>query len=58
LFTTKAPGEGHGLGLSVAHSIIAEHDRLLQAENGPEGGAVFVIDLPVGTPSTRPSPTP
>jgi C4-dicarboxylate-specific signal transduction histidine kinase len=50
-FTTKAPGEGRGLGLSVAHSIIAEHEGRLCAENGSEGGAVFVIELPIGTPA-------
>jgi C4-dicarboxylate-specific signal transduction histidine kinase len=52
-FTTKAPGEGRGLGLSVAYSIIAEHEGLIRAENRAEGGATFVIDLPVGTPSVQ-----
>jgi C4-dicarboxylate-specific signal transduction histidine kinase len=54
-FTTKAPGEGRGLGLSVAYSIVAEHDGRLWAENRPEGGAVFVVELPIGTPATRPA---
>jgi len=49
-FTTKAPGEGRGLGLSVAHSIAAEHDGRIWAENRSEGGAVFVVELPVGAP--------
>jgi signal transduction histidine kinase len=48
-FTTKAPGEGRGLGLSVAHSIVSEHEGRLWAENRPEGGAIFVVELPVGT---------
>ncbi len=55
-FTTKAPGEGRGLGLSVAYSIIAEHEGLIQAENRPEGGVVILIDLPVGTPSVQLTP--
>jgi C4-dicarboxylate-specific signal transduction histidine kinase len=37
-FTTKSPGEGRGLGLSVVYSIIAEHEGLIRAENRPEGG--------------------
>jgi C4-dicarboxylate-specific signal transduction histidine kinase len=49
-FTTKQPGEGRGLGLSVAHSIVAEHGGRIWAENIPEGGAVFTIDLPIGEP--------
>ncbi len=49
-FTTKQPGEGRGLGLSVAHSIVTEHGGRIWAENGPEGGAVFKIDLPIGEP--------
>jgi signal transduction histidine kinase len=55
-FTTKAPGEGRGLGLSVAYSIVAEHDGRLWAENRPEGGAVFVVELPVGSPAAAPEP--
>ena len=50
-FTTKAPGEGRGLGLSVAYSIVSEHEGRLWAENRPEGGAIFVVELPVGAPA-------
>lgn len=57
-FTTKPPGEGRGLGLSVAYSIVAEHEGLIRAENGPAGGALFIIELPVGAPSVEPSLTP
>jgi C4-dicarboxylate-specific signal transduction histidine kinase len=53
-FTTKAPGEGRGLGLSVAHSIVTEHEGRLWAENRPEGGAMFVIELPSGAPASEP----
>jgi signal transduction histidine kinase len=49
-FTTKQPGDGRGLGLSVAHSIVTEHGGRIWAENMPEGGAVFTIDLPIGEP--------
>lgn len=54
-FTTKAPGEGRGLGLSVAHSVVAEHEGRLWAENRAGGGALFVIELPVGTPAGDPA---
>src|SRR5882724_9668551 len=57
-FTTKAPGEGRGLGLSVAHSVVAEHDGRLWAENRPGGGAMFVIELPCGVPAVDPALTP
>ena len=40
-FTTKPPGEGRGLGLSVAYSIVAEHEGIIRAENGEAGGALF-----------------
>jgi C4-dicarboxylate-specific signal transduction histidine kinase len=49
-FTTKAPGEGRGLGLSMAHSIVTEHDGRLWVENRPEGGALFGIELPIVVP--------
>jgi len=52
-FTTKAPGEGRGLGLSVADGIIAEHRGRLRADNEPGGGAVFVVELPLDNSSTE-----
>jgi C4-dicarboxylate-specific signal transduction histidine kinase len=55
-FTTKGPGEGRGLGLAVAHSIVAEHNGHLTVKNRPEGGAEFALELPAGAP--RPAPTP
>jgi C4-dicarboxylate-specific signal transduction histidine kinase len=55
-FTTKQPGDGRGLGLSVAHSIIAEHGGRIWVENRPAGGAVFMIDLPIGEPEPAREP--
>src|SRR6266540_871245 len=54
-FTTKEPGQGRGLGLSVVHSVIAEHGGRLWVENRPEGGAVFVLELPVRSSSETPA---
>ena len=44
-FTTKA--EGSGLGLWIAQQIITAHGGGIQAQNGPAGGAIFVITLPL-----------
>ena len=55
-FTTKQPGDGRGLGLSVAHSIVTEHGGRIWAENIPGGGAVFTIDLPIGEPEPAREP--
>jgi signal transduction histidine kinase/CheY-like chemotaxis protein len=47
--TTKAPGEGTGLGLWVSYSIIEQHQGSLKAVNRPEGGAAFIVELPAAT---------
>lgn len=44
-FTTKSPGEGLGLGLSISYNIIRDFGGHLLADNHPDGGAVFTIDL-------------
>ncbi|MBT6119786.1 MAG: PAS domain S-box protein, partial [Rhodospirillaceae bacterium] len=44
-YTTKEPGHGTGLGLSVAYGIVGEMGGTLQAEN-LEDGARFTILLP------------
>jgi signal transduction histidine kinase len=43
-FTTKSGG--HGIGLALAHRVIAEHGGALTAGNAPEGGAIFTIRMP------------
>lgn len=44
-FTTKS--KGHGVGLALAHRVIADHGGTLTATNAPESGAVFTIRLPL-----------
>lgn len=46
-FTTKEEGEGTGLGLSLAYSIVNHHGGTIEARNRPDGGALFGIDLPL-----------
>ncbi len=46
-FTTKAAGHGSGLGLSISNEILHEHDGAITAENNPDGGACFRIELPL-----------
>jgi PAS domain S-box-containing protein len=49
-FTTKGPGEGTGLGLSVAYGIIQQHGGSMSVRNAPSGGAVFTVMLPLECP--------
>jgi two-component system sensor histidine kinase BaeS len=37
---------GSGLGLSIVKAIVERHGGTIHAANDPQGGAVFVIDLP------------
>lgn len=46
-YTTKAPGEGVGLGLAISSTIVKSMDGRLTARNGSDGGAIFKIDLPL-----------
>jgi two-component system NtrC family sensor kinase len=47
LFTTRAPGEGTGLGLSVSQRIIQSHGGTIELLSTTGPGAVFRIELPV-----------
>jgi two-component system, NtrC family, sensor kinase len=51
-FTTRNPGEGVGLGLSICYAIVREHGGEISAVNLHPRGAAVVIELPafVGDP--------
>jgi signal transduction histidine kinase len=46
-YTTKPIGKGTGLGLSAVYGVVQDHHGQITCQNKPEGGAVFVLRLPV-----------
>ncbi len=46
-YTTKTPGKGMGLGLSICHKIITEHSGAIDIESAPGQGTKITITLPV-----------
>ncbi len=47
-FTTKPPGQGTGLGLSLSYDMIRAHGGEIRVESREGVGTTFTIDLPVG----------
>ncbi|MDJ1173272.1 response regulator [Roseofilum capinflatum] len=45
-FTTKAPGEGSGLGLDIVKKIIDKHEGKIEVNSVP-GNTEFIISLPL-----------
>ncbi len=50
-YTTKPIGKGTGLGLSAVYGVVQDHQGQITCQNGPEGGAQFVLRLPVAKPA-------
>jgi len=50
-YTTKPIGKGTGLGLSAVYGVVQDHQGQITCQNRPEGGAVFVLRLPLDTQS-------
>jgi len=46
-FSTKAPGQGSGLGLSVVQGIVEQHQGQIRLRSAALGGARFEVYLPV-----------
>jgi len=59
-FTTKKQGEGAGMGLSVVHGIVKDHEGAVSVWSKPGKGSVFTVFLPVwrdsGATGDEPSP--
>ena len=53
-FTTKPTGKGTGLGLSISYDIVRRMGGEITAENRPEGGARFRIELPMAETASPP----
>src|SRR6056297_115181 len=52
-YTTKAPGDGVGLGLAISSGIVTDLGGRLTARNRASGGAVFEIRLPRSNNAVR-----
>jgi len=49
-FTTKAPGQGTGLGLALCRAIVHGHGGRIQVESTPGRGTTVRVELPVQAP--------
>jgi C4-dicarboxylate-specific signal transduction histidine kinase len=50
-YTTKPIGKGTGLGLSAVYGVVQDHRGQITCQNKAEGGALFVLRVPVARQS-------
>ncbi len=56
-FTTKSAGDSTGLGLSMVHSIVAQHGGEVRVDSEVAAGTAFRIDLPAAPRAEARPPT-
>jgi PAS domain S-box-containing protein len=55
-FTTKVPGQGTGLGLSVVHSVVKRYQGDIRVESQVDRGTTFTIEFPCPCEAGAPTP--
>jgi signal transduction histidine kinase len=56
-YTTKAPGKGTGLGLAICKEYVASFGGTIEARQGRERGAAFIVRFPLAGTVATPVPT-
>lgn len=57
-FSTRAPGAGAGLGLSICHNVVRAHGGRITVESEVGVGTRFVVHLPASEPRREEAPLP
>lgn len=51
-FSTKAPGEGMGLGLTIVHRVVTRAGGTIHVDSQAEVGTMFTVEFPAVPPGT------